>query len=504
MILGSAAILAICILSLLIIFLPLKLSGKGKLFVLATGILLSLMGLLGFGILPLWQIMIIQVAFSTLIAYFFNKKFPSFFYSSDNNEKDEIEDIPEIKPIYSLPELEEKAKMFETVDDFFSPMKKRTHSDTRPSDNSPSGNMAGSVEAGGFTEPDLEKAYKEVYENMELQKAQAGGHLDANVNSETNQNPSYFQTDILPEIHSAEENILFDWDGKKEDQTSEDENGITIEKPAPLGNEPNKDWTDLLEDIETPKNIGFVEEDKTDFIQNRIQLERSDTIKPQVFIGSPDELNSSIEDESIDDAEALIRARMKLFAKLDSSESDNMELIGDIKPAAIRAVAGEYLSSKTDTERKTKDYLNEISMMEKSTEENLADIGETHIKPLENLSNFPEMEVESKEHLTNKNTKEKSDVLLSDIGGLEEIPDKPLTAVRDTEEKLKESRSYITNQLKEDSLTNMEELERKSLEHNVEKYLGIQPKTLHSQEKRLEDIFDDLEELYLRKKGKRQ
>lgn len=96
----------------MLIVLPLRLSGKGKLFVCVISVSLGLFGLVGLTLFPIWQIIIVQAVLSFLITFLFNRKSPSLFSDRDRNEKDE----KELQPLFSLDELELRAQKATTID----------------------------------------------------------------------------------------------------------------------------------------------------------------------------------------------------------------------------------------------------------------------------------------------------------------------------------------------------------------------------------------------------
>lgn len=102
--------------SLLILFLPLHLSGKQKLAILLASILIGLIGVLGKMVYAIWQSIVFQVVLALGFTYFMSKKFEPF-------EEEKI-DESEIQPMFSLEELEENAKNFQTIDTYYSSIPK--------------------------------------------------------------------------------------------------------------------------------------------------------------------------------------------------------------------------------------------------------------------------------------------------------------------------------------------------------------------------------------------
>jgi hypothetical protein len=120
MVLGLTMIISFLLIAVLLILLPLGLSNKGKLLTLAVCALLGMMGFVATNVFPLWQIVLIQISLAFLLSYIFDKRLQDSLYveSHDVEEYHQEQDIP--KPLFSMNELEEKAKGFETVDQYYS------------------------------------------------------------------------------------------------------------------------------------------------------------------------------------------------------------------------------------------------------------------------------------------------------------------------------------------------------------------------------------------------
>ncbi|WP_163101773.1 hypothetical protein [Peribacillus alkalitolerans] len=120
MMLGLTMIISFLLIAVLLILLPLGLSNKGKLLTLAVCALLGFMGYVGMNVFPLWQIVIIQISLAFLLSYIFDKRLQDSLYAENQDEEENLpeQDIP--KPLFSMNELEEKAKGFETVDQYYS------------------------------------------------------------------------------------------------------------------------------------------------------------------------------------------------------------------------------------------------------------------------------------------------------------------------------------------------------------------------------------------------
>ncbi|WP_108669428.1 hypothetical protein [Peribacillus acanthi] len=120
MMLGLTMIISFLLIAVLLILLPLGLSNKGKILVLAVCALLGLMGFVGTSVFPLWQIILIQVSLAFLLSYIFDKRLQDSIYTNHQEDEELLlkQDTP--IPLYSMIELEEKAKGFETVDQYYS------------------------------------------------------------------------------------------------------------------------------------------------------------------------------------------------------------------------------------------------------------------------------------------------------------------------------------------------------------------------------------------------
>jgi hypothetical protein len=189
---------SIVILAMLIFLVPLHFSFRGKMIILVTSILISLLGLIGQKAMPLWEIASFQLVLASLITYIFSKRFASAFSGVDGEiSKNE----QELKPLFKYSDLKEKAKMHETLDEYYSqPIKKN-----KPLKDI---NLEHSIVVNGNgNEGKRESEYLDVYSHGN-DKAIVSEGLDNELNPETERIDSIAENDSFTELQDR--TILLD------------------------------------------------------------------------------------------------------------------------------------------------------------------------------------------------------------------------------------------------------------------------------------------------------
>ncbi|PLT32383.1 hypothetical protein [Bacillus sp. V5-8f] len=117
--------IAVALVSFLVLLVPIGLTGAGKMLVIITCTIVSLIGILGRSVFSLSQLALFQLVLALLFTYIFYKRFQLFRLEEDTVDFDSQD---RMKPFYSLKELEEKAKSSTTIDEYYS-VPKRIKSD---------------------------------------------------------------------------------------------------------------------------------------------------------------------------------------------------------------------------------------------------------------------------------------------------------------------------------------------------------------------------------------
>ena len=111
---------AIVLLAILIYAIPLRVSIKGKSIILAASVFIGAIGIMSIQVLSIWQVILYPLLLSILFSYFLTKKI-------ELTQEPEFESTVEnISPIFSFAEQVEKAKLAETIDDYYDPVENST------------------------------------------------------------------------------------------------------------------------------------------------------------------------------------------------------------------------------------------------------------------------------------------------------------------------------------------------------------------------------------------
>ncbi len=104
---------AIVLLAILIYALPLRVGVKGKSMILATSVFIGIIGIMSMKVLSFWQVILYPLLLSVLFSYFLMKKLE---LKQETKGEPAVENI---SPVFSFAQQVEKAKLAETIDDYY-------------------------------------------------------------------------------------------------------------------------------------------------------------------------------------------------------------------------------------------------------------------------------------------------------------------------------------------------------------------------------------------------
>jgi hypothetical protein len=104
---------AIVLLVILLYALPLRVGVKGKSMILATSVFIGIIGIMSMKVLSLWQVILYPLLLSVLFSYFLMKKLE---LKQETRGETAVENI---SPVFSFEQQVEKAKLAETIDDYY-------------------------------------------------------------------------------------------------------------------------------------------------------------------------------------------------------------------------------------------------------------------------------------------------------------------------------------------------------------------------------------------------
>lgn len=104
---------AIVLLAILIYALPLRVGVKGKGVILATSVFIGIIGIMSMKVLAFWQVILYPLLLSVLFSYFLMKKLE---LKQETKGEPAVENI---SPVFSFAQQVEKAKLAETIDDYY-------------------------------------------------------------------------------------------------------------------------------------------------------------------------------------------------------------------------------------------------------------------------------------------------------------------------------------------------------------------------------------------------
>jgi uncharacterized membrane protein (DUF106 family) len=271
MVAGLSILVACLLAGLLLIVLPLQLSGKEKILVLLTSIFLGLLGVLGKDIFPIWEILLLQTVLAFLFSYLLNKK-----VTHDEVEmKDDLEN--DAIPMFDLEELQAKAEKSKTLDVYYTQISHPSESAEVTSENE--------VESIGQELPFEKEQQETALETEDITESEVP-HIDL---LEKLENPG---ADSI----SLEDDI--DINGENEDLESLFKSEAEVAAAMNPADETDDDISKLLEN-------------RQETFEEKPSIVREEPVQPSPVFSS----------EGADDAELLMKARMEMFLQLDDSES---------------------------------------------------------------------------------------------------------------------------------------------------------------------------------------
>ena len=113
MILMISLAVAVVLLAILIFALPLGMSLKGKTVIWLTSVFVGSLGIASANVLPFWEVILFPLLLSILFAYVLSKK------QGIQIEQEKSNFVEGIQPIFSYNEQLEKAKLAETIDEYY-------------------------------------------------------------------------------------------------------------------------------------------------------------------------------------------------------------------------------------------------------------------------------------------------------------------------------------------------------------------------------------------------
>lgn len=267
MVAGLSILVACLLAGLLLIILPLQLSGKEKILVLLTSIFLGLLGVLGKDIFPIWEILLLQTVLAFLFSYLLNKK----VRHEEVEMKEELES--DAIPMFNLEELEAKAEKSKTLDVYYTQIPYSPESAEMTSEKE--------IESIGQEPPFGKELKAAALESKDIAESEVP------------------HTDLLEKL----ENLGAD--------TISFEDDIDI-------NDENEDLESLFKS-EAEVAATIIPADETDDDISKLLENRQETFeeKPPIVREEPVLASPAFSSEGVDDAELLMKARMEMFLELD-------------------------------------------------------------------------------------------------------------------------------------------------------------------------------------------
>lgn len=400
---------AIILLAILIFALPLRLNLKGRGGILAASVIVGIIGIVAIQVLSLWQVILYPFLLSIIFSYFILKKLKL-------NPEPEVEThvVEDIAPAFSFAEQVEKAKLAETIDDYYDAVK---------------------IPNNGLSNDEILNSERS---NTDIVDVDAPSTEMISQEMPDVETPSFERPDL-----ELEEIIPLDVAANEKNDNSIKE----IEEP-------------IVAQIDRPSQMINSEMDLIDFEERDLHMEDE---------SSNDYVESLIASSLETEEERLMESRRRLFQSMDDDSAK--------------------LAEKTDFSS-VKERIDNRNLIEESERIN----NSARIEKLEDISEFTSLEENDVINEFSKTTGLEESNISVDIDDVEEINVRAdienLAEVSDVES-LKKPEEISEWTIAEEELA---ELKRKRAAEYREKQQTYQDKVLAQ--------FEDLEEIYLSKKGK--